>query len=229
MRNCTLILMSLAMVILNSCKKSDETPVIVSDADGNIYKTITIGDQVWMMENLKTTKYSNGDLIGTSASPLEDLSGENTPKYQWAYSGDETKVTDYGRLYTWYTVNDSRNVCPTGWHVPTEAEWNTLTEELGGTYVAGGKLKASGTDFWNSPNDGATNVTYFTAMPAGYREYSGQFSGLGNYGKWWSATENTPDNANAKTFNVDTYTTYANSSYNNKKTGFSVRCLWDKK
>ena len=100
----------------------------VKDIDGNIYRTITIGTQVWMAENLKTTRYRNGDLIGTTTPATLVIEGESAPKYQWAYDGNESNVATYGRLYTWYVATDSRNVCPIGWHVPTDAEWTVLTE-----------------------------------------------------------------------------------------------------
>ena len=122
----------------------------VPDIDGNVYNTVTIGTQVWMAENLKTTKYRNGDLIGTTTPATLDISGESYTKYQWAYDGNESNVATYGRLYTWYAVTDTRNVCPTGWHVPTDAEWTTLTTFLGGESVAGGKLKETGTTHWAS-------------------------------------------------------------------------------
>ena len=112
-----------------------------------------------------------------------------TPKYQWAYDGNESNVATYGRLYTWYAVTDSRNVCPTGWHVPTDAEWTTLTTFLGGENVAGGKLKETGTTHWTTPNTGATNETGFTALPSGYRYIDGTFLTIFSMGIWWSSTE----------------------------------------
>jgi hypothetical protein len=102
----------------------------VEDADGNIYQTIGIGSQIWMAENLKTTRYRNGDLIGTTTPSTLDISGETAPKYQWAYDGDESNVVNYGRLYTWYTVTESRNVCPIEWHVPSDSEWAILTDYI---------------------------------------------------------------------------------------------------
>jgi len=154
---------------------------VVKDVDGNSYKTIKIGNQIWMAENLKTTHYANGDAIpdGTGAG---DISGETDPKYWFAYVDDLNNVTTYGRLYTWYTVIDSRNVCPDGWHVPTDTEWTTLTDYLGGTSVAGGKLKETGTTHWTTPNTGATNETGFTALPGGYRSNNGAFLCIGIYG-----------------------------------------------
>ena len=121
----------------------------VSDIDGNTYPTIEIGTQTWMAESLKTTRFRNGDLIGTTTPTDKNISGESFPKYQWAYEGNEVNVAEYGRLHTWYTVTDSRNICPTGWHVSTDEEWHTLVLYLDGSAVlsspeskiAGGKLK----------------------------------------------------------------------------------------
>jgi uncharacterized protein (TIGR02145 family) len=197
----------------------------VTDIDGNTYKTIGIGSQEWMAENLKTTSYRNGDLIGTTTPATLDISGEPTPKYQWACGGNESNVTTYGRLYTWYAVTDSRNVCPTGWHVPTDAEWTTLTDYLGGISVAGGKLKESGTTHWNSPNTGATNETGFTALPGGVRGSSGAFSFIGILGYWWVATEGGA--ADAWDRYLSAYSGDVGRDSGIKKTGFSVRCLKD--
>ncbi len=110
-----------------------------------IFNAIIIGTQVWLQENLKTTRYNNGDLIGTTTPATFDIRPESTPKYQWAYEGNESKADTFGRLYTWYAVTDSRGICPIGWHVPADAEWTTLTDFLGGTSVAGGKMKTTGT------------------------------------------------------------------------------------
>jgi uncharacterized protein (TIGR02145 family) len=154
----------------------------VKDIDGNVYKTVTIGTQVWMGENLKTTKYRNGDLIRTTIPATKGIESEPTAKYQWAYDGNESNVATYGRLYTWYAVTDKRNVCPTGWHVPTDIEWTTLTTYLGGVRVAGGKLKETGTTHWQYPNTGATNETGFTALPSGYRDSDGTYGDVVDYG-----------------------------------------------
>ena len=167
----------------------------VTDIDGNVYNTVTIGTQVWMKEDLKVTKYRNGDAIDTTTTV--DISGETSPKYQWANDGDESNATTYGRLYTWYAVTDTRGVCPTGWHVPTDAEWTTLTDYLGGESVAGGKMKEAGTTHWSSPNTSADNSSGFTALPGGDRSsdtfnimgvYIGPFFNMGSRGYWWSAT-----------------------------------------
>jgi uncharacterized protein (TIGR02145 family) len=159
----------------------------VTDIDGNVYKTVTIGNQVWMVEDMKTTRYRNGDPIGTTNPDTMDISSESTPKYQWAYNGDESNAATYGRLYTWYAATDKRNIAPVGWHVPTNAEWDSLTSFLGGKIAAQAKLKEAGTIHWNSPNDG-TNESGFTALPGG-NHWGNKFLGIGLFTHWWTATE----------------------------------------
>ena len=159
----------------------------VTDIDGNLYYAVIIGSQCWMAENLKTTKYRNGDAIpnvtdNTTWSAL--ITGALCN-----YNNDANNMTTYGRLYNWYAVSDSRNIAPVGWHVPTDVELTTLTDYLGGLSIAGNKLKEPGTTHWASPNTGAVNETGFTALPGGYRVSSGSFSNLGNNGYWWSSTE----------------------------------------
>jgi len=156
----TLILFSVGLTGLNAQDKAS-----VTDIDGNVYQTVSIGTQVWMKENLKVTRYRNGDIITPTNPATLDISGESAPKYQWAYNGDEGNVAVYGRLYTWYAATDLRNVCPSGWHLPTDTEWTTLTTFLGGFKVAGGKLKETGSAHWQSPSTGATNQSGFTALP----------------------------------------------------------------
>jgi len=195
----------------------------VTDSDGNTYPAIRIGTQVWIIENLKTTKYNDGTSIPlvTNATDWENLT---TPGYCW-YDNDEVTYGDtYGALYNWYTVNTG-NLCPTSWHVPSDAEWNILSNYLGGESVAGGKLKETGTIHWASPNTGATNETGFTALPGGYRDHFGYFDYIGQSGYWWSATE------------TDTYNAwlrgmlYGSSSVSrlntHKEFGISVRCIKD--
>lgn len=159
----------------------------VTDSDGNVYNTVTIGTQVWMAENLRTTKYKDNTAIPlvTDNTAWTNLS---TPGYCWYNNDAATNKSTYGALYNWYTVNTGK-LCPTGWHVPTDAEWSTLTTCLGGVGVAGGKLKEAGTSHWMSPNVGATNETGFTALPSGYRYAGGTFEYNGLGGWWWSSTE----------------------------------------
>jgi uncharacterized protein (TIGR02145 family) len=197
----------------------------LTDGEGNTYNIITIGTQVWMKENLKTTKYCNGDLIGTTTPATLDISGESTPKHQWAYDGNQSNADTYGRLFTWFAVTDSRNLCPTGWHVPNDVEWTTLTTYLGGESVAGGKLKETGTIHWTPPNTGATNETGFTALPSAYRSSNGAYIGIGGGGSWWSSTENSTTDAFARGMGSSS-STVGRGTYN-KAYGFSVRCVKD--
>jgi uncharacterized protein (TIGR02145 family) len=161
--------------------------VSCSDGDGNNYPVVEIGTQIWMAENLKTTRYRNGNLIGTTTPATLSISGETTPKYQWPYNGDEGNASIYGRLYTWLSLADARNLCPTGWHVPTDAEWTTLSNFLGGNSITGGKLKETGTTHWMSPNTGASNESGFTALPGGFRS-TASFINVTQIGHWWSST-----------------------------------------
>jgi len=200
----------------------------VTDIDGNVYKTIQIGTQTWMAENLKTTKYRNGDLIGTTTPATLDISTQTNPKYQWAYGGNESNVATYGRLYTWYAATDSRNICPTGWHVPTDSEWTSLTTFLGDESVAGSKLKEAGTSHWQSPNSDATNSSGFTALPSGYRYINGEYNNIGGYGHWWSYTEYSTDIAWSRSISYNLSIASRNYNFNfGKSTGFSVRCVKD--
>lgn len=182
----------------------------LTDIEGNGYHSITIGTQTWMRENLRVTKYSNGDPIGTTTPVGKDVSMETNPKYQWAYNGDEANAAIYGRLYTWFTLNDSRNMCPSGWHVATQTDWGVMTDWLiangynydGGTaYEAYNKLGISLSDtvLWtfsnvsgsigNSDYPDLRNKTGFSALPAGTRKLTGQFLGLGSTTSWWTSTE----------------------------------------
>jgi uncharacterized protein (TIGR02145 family) len=197
----------------------------VTDVDGNTYPTIGIGNQIWMASNLKTTKYRSGVLIGTTNPATQDISAESTPKYQWAYGGNENNAAVYGRLYSWYAVTDTRNVCPVGWHIPTDAEWTTLTNFLGGESSAGNKLKEAGTSHWTIPNTSATNSSGFTALPGGNRDGTGTFSFNGANGGWWSSTEN---NTTFSWFRFLFYDSgLVSRGYFNKSFGFSVRCIKD--
>ena len=197
----------------------------MADINGNVYKTIANGTQIWMAENLKTTRYRNGDLIGTTTPAILNIISESTPKYQWAFDGNESNVAIYGRLYTGYAVTDSRNVCPTGWHLPADAEWSTLTTHLGGADVAGDKLKETGLGHWLSPNTISTNSSGFTALPGSIRYDYGGFSSIGDYGGWWSATDYSATDAYMRSL----YYTFSsvNRGHSNKRNGLSIRCVKD--
>ncbi len=213
----------------NQVSFTTSTAGSTTDVDGNTYTTVTIGTQVWMKENLKVSKYRNGDLISTN---LDNTSWQNTTSGAYAiYNNDAANNTTYGKLYNWFAVADPRGLCPAGWHVPSDAEWTTLENFLGGASVAaGGKMKSTGTiqastGLWQDPNTGATNSSGFTAFPGGTRDFVGAFYNLGGTGFWWSSTENTSTFAWLRALSYY----FANSSRvdDNKTYGFSVRCLRD--
>ena len=200
----------------------------VSDNDGNSYKTVQIGTQVWMAENLKTSKYSDGTTI---PNITDNTQLSNLTTGAWAYyNNDAANNAKYGKLYNWYavspTTNGNKNVCPTGWHVPTDAEWTVLTDYLGGENVAGGKLKEVDTTNWISPNTESTNASLFTGLPGGSRYFYGYYyNDVGSYGYWWSSTESSIGSAWYRYLHYYSEPAYRN--YNSKQYGFSVRCLRD--
>ena len=201
-----------------------------TDYDNNNYSIVEIGTQVWMAENLKTTKYRNGDLIGTTTPAALDISGENAPKYQWAYEGNESNVATYGRLYTWYAATDSRNVCPSGWHVPTYIEWNNLIYYYDSNYPnMGGILKETGTIHWLSPNTGATNESGFTGLPGGNR-FNNSFTNIFIRGSWWTSTLDesfVPNSADGKYLFYDNGSIPVTPATSRVFCGFSIRCIKD--
>jgi uncharacterized protein (TIGR02145 family) len=196
----------------------------VKDIDGNVYKTVKIGNQIWMAENLKTTKYNNGIAI-PFVIDVDAWKALKTPAFCW-YNNDVINKNKYGALYNWYTIN-TKKLCPLGWHIPSDAEWTTLTTVLGGEDVAGGKLKEAGTLHWKSPNTGATNETGFTALPSGNRHFMGTFDDGGSICYWWSSTLTPVSFAYIR----DLYYNYSDLDRDDngfKESGFSVRCLKDK-
>jgi uncharacterized protein (TIGR02145 family) len=197
-------------------------PQGVLDADGNVYGTVTIGTQVWMTENLKTTKLNDNTVIPivTNATSWSNLISQGCC---W-YDNDQSYKPVYGLLYNWYAVNSGK-LCPAGWHVPNETDWTTLTDYLGGSGLAGGLLKEAGTGHWLSPNTGATNSSGFTALPGGGRGEDGIFGYLRNYGNWWESTEDNTSNAWYRGMHYNS-SSVGRASYN-KKAGFSVRCIKD--
>jgi uncharacterized protein (TIGR02145 family) len=204
-------------------------PAKIKDYDNNAYETVTIVNQMWMAENLKATHFQNGDPLGTTTVSTFDISGESTPKYQWSYNGDDGTAAVFGKLYTYYAIIDSGKICPSGWHVPTDADWMTLENTLGGYTIAGSSLKESGNAHWLSPyNIDATNVSCFKALPGGYRNSTSGangFSFIGNYGYWWSSTEGDASNAWIRSLFVQSAQLSRNSF--SKKGGASIRCLKD--
>ena len=201
----------------------------ITDQEGNVYKTITIGSQEWMAENLKTSIYLNGDAI-----PVVTDNGQWSDLVSGArcyYNNDNQNDCPYGMLYNWYAVSDVRNVCPTGWHVPTDEDWSLIINyldpnALGGNNSnnAGDKMKNVGFQYWLLLNQNASNSSGFSGLPYGYRSGdNGSSLYLGNYGYWWSSSE---INLSASWYRL----LYFNSGsctrdYTNKKDGYSVRCL----
>lgn len=178
-----------------SCKKDNNDPSssTVSDVDGNVYHTVKIGTQTWMVENLKTTKYNDGTSIPKVIDNTE-WSELNTDAYCWYDNDSADNIDIYGALYNWEAAHSDK-LAPGGWHVATDEDWTTLTTFLGGESLAGGKLKEKGTRNWLSPNTGATNEVGFAALPAGYRATDGTFTDVGLSGDWWTSTEVNGSNA----------------------------------
>ena len=207
-----LLLMGVFLLFASSCEKDDDNnkgssgSTFTDPRDGKVYQTVVIGDQEWMAENLAYAPSSGN---------------------YWAYENDNANVETYGYLYDWETALD---VCPAGWHLPSDAEWTELTDYLGGSSIAGGKLKATGTieagtGLWYAPNTGATNETGFTALPGGYRYYNGAFYDVGENGNWWSSTEYSTSDAWPRHLYYDGGN--VSRGGNDKGLGFSVRCLRD--
>ena len=199
--------------------------------DGRTYDLVEIGGQCWFADNLATDQYRNGDPIPTGLSNTTWL---NTTAGAYAiYNNDLANDVTYGKLYNWYTTVDSRGLCPTGWHVPTDCEWMYLEGSLGMSVTdqetagwrgtnEGGALKS--TTGWISPNTGATNSSGFTAFPGGYR-YGGTYGNVGISGYWWSSTEFGSNLAGYRLLDNDYSSVFLFS--NGKQSGFSVRCVWD--
>ena len=217
-----LILSLLALVIISFGGSLGE---VIKDREGNMYKIVKIGDQVWMAENLNVSTFRNGDSI-SEAQSIKDwvvLGSKRQPAWCY-YQNDPENGKKYGKLYNWYVVNDPRGLAPEGWHVPTDAEWQKLIDYLGGGSVAGGKMKD--TTNWSSPNTGATNESGFSALPSGSRDFGGgSYNNAGSSAYFWSSTEIIRDYAwhwNLDYFNAGAYLHNINERY-----GFSVRCVKD--
>jgi uncharacterized protein (TIGR02145 family) len=203
----------------------------MTDQQGNVYKTIVIGTQEWMAENLKTSIYRNGEAI---ANVTDNNQWANLITGAWSHTNNDSQFDcPYGKLYNWYAVADQRNVCPTGWHVPTDAEWSVLINYLdpnadgGYSYpnLAGGKLKSSNLQYWCSSNQDATNESGFSGISIGGRGFGGGFSTLGFQGLWYSST--LYDQNNVLMMNMDCNTGNAGLGTGAKLYGISVRCLRD--
>ncbi len=199
-------------------------PHVVTDIDGNIYHTITVGDQFWLAENLRTTHYRNGDPLPNVTGP-DDWAILKTGAY-CAYLNLPENAAVYGYLYNGHAIHDNRNICPAGWHVPSGAEWETLIRFLGGELVAGGKLKEAGLGHWENPNTGADNCIGFTALPVGYRNESGVFGNQYISAIFWSSSGYNDDHQWYR-YMYYNYEGIYRDFFHNKQHGFSVRCIYD--
>jgi uncharacterized protein (TIGR02145 family) len=228
---------------------SPPTGLTVSDVDGNVYPIVKIGEQWWMAENLKVTKYNNRDDILTGLDDTEWLGtvggayaiyphdGGHSEDNVEGIGSDEEMLAAYGALYNWYAVSDSRGLCPVGWHVPSEEEWNDLGNYLGGEPVAGGKLKSTRTEplphpRWRAPNGGATNESGFSGFPGGLRVSEGDFMSIGSAGYWWSSTIKSdyidyPGIEFALGRRMQYIDGNLDRTRNLKQVGYSVRCIMD--
>jgi uncharacterized protein (TIGR02145 family) len=211
-----------ALILVNGIPSWSTLSTSVTDIDGNTYNTVQIGDQVWMSENLKTFRYRNGGLI---SNVTDNTAWSNSTIGAWSYYNNaEANNAIYGKLYNWYTTLGD-TLCPTGWGVPTDAEWTTLTTYLGGESVAGGKMKTIGTAYWESPNTGAINSSGFSVRPGGFRYSDSSFFDIRNFAFFWSATEGVSGIAWNRSLGSGSGGVFRYSY--NKSVGASVRCLRD--
>jgi len=206
--------------ILSLCNGDTLLTSTIDDIEGNVYNTILIGNQLWMAENLNTGHYSDGTII-----PVYSWgNGVVTEGYWNSWLLDASYAAIYGKQYNWYAVADPRNVCPAGWHIPSQTEVLTLGSFLGGSFVAGGKMKSI--DLYNSPNIGASNSSFFTALPAGFFQMSGSnYSWLGIKAYFWTSTEQTLNNS--AYFHLNMSDAMLQILNGNKSDYMSIRCLMD--
>ncbi len=213
--------------MLAGCKKDKvnptptPVPVVMTDIDGNVYPTITVGGMVWTSENLRTTRYKDGTAIVTG---LDVSNWIRTTGGAYSVYGDlPANNTTYGKLYNWAAVHTGL-LAPAGWHVPSQAEWTALVASLGGSGMAGGKLKSTSV-LWIAPNVGADNSSGFGGLPGGYRGTTGLYATLGNTGFWWSTTERNTTQANYTSLDNGYTSSFSNGA--TKTFGYSIRCVRD--
>ena len=212
-----LLISIFAITSLIACKK-DETPTPETNST-----TVSLCNEIWMIKNLDVANYSNGDPIPQVTDSAQWV---NLTTGAWCYyMNDAANGPVYGKLYNWYAVNDQRGLAPAGYHVATHDEWNSLVACLGGDSLAGGKIKETGFAHWLSPNADATNSSGLKGLPAGCRDFDGEFRYMSSYGIWWSATE--LDNTYSWAHNVY-YNDGVHLGFEDlKNLGFSVRCVKD--
>lgn len=196
----------------------------VSDIDGNVYKTIQIGTQTWMAENIKTTKFRNGDPIPCVVDNKNWA--KSSGAYCWYDNDPATYKANYGALYSWYAVLDNRKIAPAGWHIPNELDFGYLLTYLGDANFAGRKLKEVGLSHWKYEFVGSNNETGFTALPGGFR-YEYGFQNLRIYGTWWLDSESLYNWYDAIAFNMSCEGGSLYKSPERKINGYSVRCIKD--
>lgn len=207
----------------NNISFSTEAYPTITDVERNIYNVITIGEQFWMAENLRTTRYNDNTKI-PSVEEDSIWARLTTPAFSWYKNEEEAFKSSYGALYNWFSVKTGK-LCPVGWHVPGDSEWTELSDYLGGENIAGGKLKVTGTDYWVDPNSGAANESGFSAFPGGFRYHDGKFFDFGLSGYWWTSTEFSEQRSY---FRMLYYEDISIHRFDNlKKNGFSVRCVKD--
>ncbi len=195
----------------------------VVDIEGNEYETVMIGSQIWMRENLRTSTFRNGDSIFHAP---DNGTWSKLKTGGWCHLYNQNSQCDvYGKLYNFYAVEDSRGLCPVGWRIPTENDFNILTQYLGGEQIAGGKLKVVGTTCWQTPNLGATNESGFSALPGGQRSIIGKFGNLGNSGSWWTSSKNKANTAWSIYLFSFTGGNAVYKYFNEYNVGLSVRCI----
>ena len=235
------LVMAITFCLLISCNKDDDTKPStndietgsVTDIEGNTYKTVKIGNKYWMAENLRVTHYQNGDSILNVTNHEQWF---NLSSGAWChYNNNSDYDKTYGKLYNGHAILDDRDLCPAGWHVPTDSEWDTLISKLGGKDIAGGKLKEKGTNHWKSPNAGATNESGFSALPAGGRfplsigdNDTTKFASLNSSGYYWQIRIKPPNiipewrglKYNEKGISIA-------GEYPISNNGLSVRCVQD--
>lgn len=218
------------LFVFIGCDPEENSDISITDIDGNSYPTVTIGSQAWTAKNLNVSHYRNGDPIPEVQNP-DDWANLTTGAFCY-YSNITANGIQYGKLYNWYAINDPRGLAPEGWHIPTENEWNTLINYLGGNQVAGGKLKSTDSLDWtpsnNTPSE-STNETGFTAVAGGARGSYGDFGLSGLYGHWWSSTGFNDSLALGKRLDYNSGGVIGGNIAQNigwiRREGFSVRCI----
>ncbi len=237
-------IIALIAITFNSCEKDNENRInntndkttavfnpnltygTMTDQDGNIYKTIHINGQTWMAENLRTTKYRNGDAIPQITDNTTWASLTTGAFCNYKNTENIDTIASYGRLYNWFSISDSRKLAPLGWHVATNTDWHLLINLLNGDGIAGTKLKEISNLHWYRTNKNATNESGLTILPSGLRDPSiGNFCCMGSKGILWSSTQ--ADDSYAWIISVDNYSNNCNRISNHMKYGYAIRCVKD--